>query len=659
MRTILSKKVVRAIFAVSTVAVSLMLMQCSGGGSHDQAANVTDTSNPTSTSNPAGASNPTGSSNPSNLVVDSKIPILIITSATNPFSSYYAEIVRTEGFNSFEVADISSVSSTMLDSYDVVILGEMPLTISQVTMLSNWVSSGGNLIAMRPDKKLAGLLGLSDASTTIADGYILVNTSSGPGAGIVAQTIQYHGTADRYGVNGASTIATLYSGPTTATSSPAVVLNSVGTNGGHAAAFAYDLARSVVYTRQGNPAWAGQDRDGDSVIRPDDLFYGAASFDPEPDWVDHNKVAVPQADEQQRLLANLIIRMNAAKKPLPRFWYFPRNLSAVVIMTADDHGSFYSGGATAARFNQFLAASPNGCVVDNWECVRGSAYLFASNVASNPLTDSQAASFIAQGFEIGVHVDSNPDCSNWTHNSLDSAYTNDLNSFASKYPSVPAPVTHRMHCVSWSDYDSQPKVELSHGIRLDSTYYYYPGSWVNDTPGFFTGSGIPMRFTDINGNILDVYQAATQMTDESSQTYPYTVNTLLDYAIGSAGYYGAFVVNAHADIAASSTSDAVVSSALARGIPVISARQMLEWLDGRNASSFSSVTWDGGFLSFTVNAATGANGLVVMVPVDESQTVTSVKHDGNSILFRMLTVKGIVYASFSASNGKYDITYSE
>ena len=30
--------------------------------------------------------------------------------------------------------------------------------------------------------------------------------------------------------------------------------------------------------------------------------------DIQPDWIDLNKVAIPQADEQQRLLANLIIR---------------------------------------------------------------------------------------------------------------------------------------------------------------------------------------------------------------------------------------------------------------------------------------------------------------------------------------------------------------
>ena len=121
-----------------------------------------------------------------------------------------------------------------------------------------------------------------------------------------------------------------------------MTLANVGT--GQAAAFTYDLARSIVYTRQGNPAWSGQARDGQAgPIRSDDLFFGAASFDPQPDWVDLNKVAIPQADEQQRLLANLILQMNAAKKPLPRFWYLPSGFKAAVVMTGDDHGSFYGG----------------------------------------------------------------------------------------------------------------------------------------------------------------------------------------------------------------------------------------------------------------------------------------------------------------------------
>ncbi|WP_173198526.1 DUF4082 domain-containing protein, partial [Geobacter sp. SVR] len=220
-------------------------------------------------------------------------PILLVSSTSNPFSKYYEEVLRTEGLNAFDRKDIGDVTSSLLSNYDIVLLGEFPLSASQATMLSDWVNAGGRLVAMRPDSKLAGLLGLTDLGSTLADRYLLVNTSSGPGTGIVGQTIQYHGSANLYGLNGAASLATLYSDAGTATTNPAVTLRNVGTNGGKAAAFAYDLARSVVYTRQGNPAWSGQERDGYFPIRTDDLFYGNASFDPQPDWIDLNKVAIP------------------------------------------------------------------------------------------------------------------------------------------------------------------------------------------------------------------------------------------------------------------------------------------------------------------------------------------------------------------------------
>jgi len=597
---------------------------------------VTDSSNPGQTTTKA-----------LSIVIDLSPPILIISSASNPFSGYYAEILRAEGFNEFAMSDISLVSSTVLASYDVVILGDMVLTSDQVTMLSNWVSAGGHLIAMRPDKKLAGLLGLTDLSSTISNAYLLVNTSSGPGVGIVNQTIQYHGTADLYSLSGAINLATLYSNATTATSSPAVTLESVGTMGGQAAAFTYDLARSVVYTRQGNPAWAGQERDGFPVIRPDDLFYGAASFDPQPNWVDLNKVAIPQADEQQRLLANLIIEMNFNKRPLPRFWYFPRGLTAVVIMAGDDHAN----GGTAGRFDSYISMSPPGCSVDNWECIRSTSYIYTNT----PLSNAQASAYNNAGFEVGLHVTTG--CDDYTPTSLESFFSSQLDEWTAKYSSLPSPVTNRTHCVPWSDYATHPLVELTHGIRLDTTYYYWPPGWVNNSPGFFTGSGMPMRFAASDGTLIDVYQAVTQMTDESGQVYPFTIDTLLDRAVGPEGYYGAFVANMHTDTDASSGSDAIVNSALARGIPVISVRQMLAWLDGRNASRFSSTSWNGSTLSFSISVGQGANGLEAMVPIAPGQTVTGITHNGSQVAYSMGIVKGLQYAFFWADNGDYQVTY--
>ena len=51
---------------------------------------------------------------------------------------------------------------------------------------------------MHPDRDLAGLLGITSAGTTLSDGYLQVNTATPPGHGITGQTIQFHGSADRY-----------------------------------------------------------------------------------------------------------------------------------------------------------------------------------------------------------------------------------------------------------------------------------------------------------------------------------------------------------------------------------------------------------------------------------------------------------------------------
>ena len=572
-------------------------------------------------------------------------PILVITNAANPFSKYYAEILRAEGLNAFAVRDLSLVGAADLDAFDVAILGEttVALTTAQVQMFSEWVAAGGHLIAMRPDKQLAGLFGLTATPATLSEAYLRVNTSSGPGAGIVAETVQFHGTADLYTVNGATTVATLYSAANTATGNPAVTMRPVGS--GHAVAFAYDLAKSVVYTRQGNPAWSGQDRDGVAPIRSNDLFFGSKPGDIRPDWIDLSKVEIPQADEQQRLLANLVLHGDTQRKPLPRFWYFPRGGKAVVVMTGDDHAN----GGTVGRFVNHESFGPANCSVDNWECVRSTSYVYPNAV----LTRALASSFAAKGFEIAAHI--NTACDNWsTSGALGSIYAADLAALRAAYPNLPAPATNRTHCVVWSDYDTQPQVELSQGIRLDTTYYYWPPEWIDNRPGLFTGSGMPMRFAKADGTMIDVYQVASQMTDESGQTFPFTADALLNNALGAKGYYGALTANIHTDFNelngdgknSLAASNAIVAAARLRNVPVISARQLLDWTDGRNESSFGSFTWDpaSGTLGFSVTVGTNANGLETMLPMRwGARKLVQLSRPGASVAYRTETIKGIEY----------------
>ena len=164
---------------------------------------------------------------------------------------------------------------------------------------------------------------------------------------------------------------------------------------------------------------------------------------------------------------------------------------------------------------------------------------------------------------------------------------------------------------------------------------------------------------DLDGTLVDVYNVPTQMTDESGQTYPFTSDALLSAAVGPQGYYGAYTVNAHTDSASNPVSDGVLSSALARGVPIVSSVQMLNWLGSRNSSSFSGLVWSSNALNFTITPGSGATGLQAMVPAQSSAGVlTGITGPGGTVAFTMDTIKGIGYAFFSAAAGSYTATYA-
>ncbi len=578
-------------------------------------------------------------------------PILIIAGGTNPFSRYFAEILRAEGINTFLVVDVTTLTRELLRQHAVAIVGDIDLTELQTQLLAEWVEhDGGKLIAMRPREELAELGGLGHAVGAVSDAYLAIDPSAAPGGGIVSQSIQFHSEAGLYVLHDAVPVAWLYSDPSSFAGHPAVTLRSVGAAGGGVACFAFDLARSIVYTRQGNPAWAGQERDGFPPLRSSDLFYGDAPGDPQRDWVNLDRVAIPQADEQQRLLANMVTEFVRPKMPLPRLWYLPKGLRAAVVMTGDDHAN----NGTTGRFQQQSEMSDPGCSVDDWECIRSTSYLFVGT----PIADAQAAAFDAEGFEIGLHP--LPGCAVWTPEYLAVELPSELEQLRAGIPSVPAPVTSRTHCIAWSDWASMPKIEFANGIRLDTNYYYWPPGWVQDRPGMFTGSAIPMRFADLDGSLIDVYQVATQMTDESGQSYPLHADALLDGALGPDQFFGVFCANMHTDSAQSSGADAIIASARARGVPVITARQLLAWLDGRGSTRFNGLVWDSNRLTFTLDPGAGARNLRVMIPLRSANgTLQSVRIGGVPFPFEARTIKGEPYGFVLGIAGAYEALYSD
>ncbi len=119
---------------------------------------------------------------------------------------------------------------------------------------------------------------------------------------------------------------------------------------------------------------------------------------------------------------------------------------------------------------------------------------------------------------------------------------------------------------------------------------------------------------------------------------------------------GVFTANMHTDQVQSEGSEAILASARARGVPIVSARQMLAWLDARNGSRVAALRWSGDALRFDIRAAPGAVGLRAMVPALE-RPVTAVRREGAPVPFTTRTLKGIPYAVFDGRTGSYEVAF--
>lgn len=559
--------------------------------------------------------------------------------------SYLAEILRAEGLSSFDTLASDAVTDSALNRHAVVIVGANSGSGELADRLSGWVRDGGDVVLMRPRGHLAAMAGLKPTGEQLQDAYLKVDTSRAPGKGITGRTMQFHGTATAYRMlPGTDVVASLFGTSTRGAGHPAVTLRDADDLHGRVATFTYDLATSVMYTRQGNPDLAGKERDGISPIRPDDLFHGAGNA---PDYLDLDKIGIPQADEQMRLLTNIIEELHRDTAPLPRFWYLPHGANVALLMASDDHAT---GDGTRSSFAHMRSLDPAGCSVREWECPRASSWMYPSS----PMTDSEAAEFFGAGFDLGVHVTTQ--CQNWSRASLDVSFARSLSAFREKYPSLPEQVGNRLHCIAWSDWDTQPQVERSWGIRLDMNYYNWPPGWIQERAGYMTGSALPMRFASVDGQLFNVFQQETHLVNETWNGSTEGIEKLVSAADGAEGYFG--VLGTHYDYS-DSFDRQLMDVATKHDVPMISARQLLDFTDGRNASRIGDLVAAADSVHFTVIPDPRVSGMLqTMLPVRAaSGTLASLKRDGQNVEFAVRTIKGIDYAFFDAEKGTYAATY--
>lgn len=582
-------------------------------------------------------------------------PILVLTTNAG-FGSYTCEILKTEGFNEFKSDSLTDVNITLqyLKQFDIVILGKAALTRRQKTMFCEYVEDGGNLIAFIPDNKLCGLLGIENTTGTVNEGYIALDPDAEQGIGITTNRMQFHGIANKHILHGGKEIATWFSNKTSVSGFPAIVSNNYGK--GHTLAILYNLPQSIVLARQGNPLFAGMEKDGIPGLRSTDMFTDG--------WVDTSNNRINQADEQMVLLSHCIGSLLADKMPLPRFWYFPDTLKCIVTLTND--GEYKSEKDFEPQFRDVDSLGAN-----------MSLYIIGVDKVSRGWVNK----WTKRGFEIAGHPDDTQEAGNPTWNRMDSVLRTRKNEIYSSY-GLPMR-TNVNHWFVWCGKDAdgaqnfaaEAKLEEKNGIELDINYAHYDiksnqGEHflgpLGTNQGNFTGSGLVMRFANVNGKIINVYQQLNSVYDqeynESHDTEGFfnCFKGLMDRSLNNE-VYSFISVKSHNDEYYFSKSPLMKMLTYARQnkIPVWTELKLLDFLKMKDEATFSGFDWSDNQLTFKLSSSLkNSNGLTFLLPLTyNNKKIILIAVNGEEGKFEQKKIKGFDYALVTVVPGNnYNIS---
>lgn len=399
-----------------------------------------------------------------------------------PFAGYIEEILAVEGFLGIESVDVTGrlLTSDLLEGQEMVLVASMPLEGAEQEALADYVRAGGRLIALRPPTEMASLFGLEALGTTLKRGHYLQFDAAGcpAGARSTETPLQVHAEADTYQAKEAEVAAWFCYGCGARRRFPAAALRPVGA--GWAAMLAFDLAHSTVFHHQGLPEQASTgtrpDPSGLGQYKPDALFIG---------HLDVTRVTIPQADLQQRLLGALVDRM--LPTPVPRLWHFPDGEPCLAFLNGD---------------SDMMALDDLQACLDIIE-PRGGRYT-CYVMDEEPLSPQDESAIRARGHSFGKHI--------WTGNmpSLDgmaAAVQEQIGDYRQRYGYTP--LTNRGHCLIWPGWTEMARFLTDAGVRMDSNFV-----GVHCGYGYLTGSGLPVKFMDAQGRLIDLYEQSTQWEDD-------------------------------------------------------------------------------------------------------------------------------------------------
>ncbi|MCE5237590.1 hypothetical protein LLH23_03765 [bacterium] len=567
-------------------------------------------------------------------------PVLLVTAADeqHPFDDYLAEVLLTEGYACFAWWGLSpegwrqptrrgltpggdgdgvsplQTGSAGLPGTDpdsrtdpapsLLILGAGAAAQTPVEEVEAYLRRGGKMIVMRPPDSWAPLLGLAvpgELYRTAPDAYLHVNTDHPWLQGFPEGDLQCPGESRVFRAEGAEPLAFIAGQLGMPSIFPAVSHHRVGE--GEVVTFTYDLPETLVLFQQGRAENSSTGRNPDA--NRDGKF---CADDAMTAMRDYRLRFVPQADVHRDLLVRVIRGLLGDTLPLPRLWHFPDAAPAVLFVDGDGDSMIWDD----LEVTVAMAAE------------QGYPYTLYMMRAEIEAFDREAVLALRdRGFAFGVHpwCGPRPTIEQW-----ETEIGEIVAVFTEKFGF--APTSLRSHSCIFPGWDEHPDIIRRHGLRLDTNLA--PGYRYRD--GYPNGSGLPLRFVDRAGQIVDCWEQSTIQTEDGALTPkvllpPLTREEALVLARSmlqraAATYHNVFHPYFHpinlgergARVAA--WFRGVLREARDLGLPGVNASEWLAFNDARMGVRCEDVRWDaaGRELSFTVSSPAPLDGATILLP---------------------------------------------
>jgi hypothetical protein len=561
--------------------------------------------------------------------------LLVLWDSQTPhrFAGYIQEILWVEGYNWFHTHDLAAdgpPALAQLAAHSVVITAGVALGEDIQQTLLSYVRGGGQIVALRPPETLAAALGLVPVQRDMVSRYWSLNPLCALNTGVELPPLQFHGRATLYTWPGESShvLAYLHGEAGIPTGHPAISIGSLGQ--GQWAVFAYDLAESTVLFHQGRREQASTgpyaDADGDRMYKPNDLFVGV---------LDPALAPLPQADLHQDALVRVLEWMASLRAPLPRVWHFPHGARAAAFINGDgdsmDSADLENTVATCERYGTpytaYLMMEDHPKVSPEWE-----------------------GRLRARGHDFGQHAWAGP---RPTLEEMRAGLRREFTAFRERYGHDG--VTYRGHSVIWVGWVEMARYLRENGVRLDTNF----SAGRHHRRGYVNGSGLPVRFVDEEGTQLDIYEQATNSTDDGWMTDKLFVPAMtVDQCIAASKEQADAAIDRYHTVyqpyfhplstrpGPRSTQrwlEAVLGHCRERGHAFVNGNGWVAFNDARRALRLVDYAYHphDGAATFTLEAALPATGLTLAFPaVRRGHALTTASVDDEPVAVRPLVLEG-------------------